>query len=92
MKLYLAPLEGITGYIYRNALAAVFEQRDKFFAPFIGTSQNKKFSNKEVRDINPQNNKINVLIPQLMTKHILLTKKGYSVTIFDSKDKTGGVI
>ena len=68
MKLYLAPLEGITGYIYRNALAAVFEQPDKFFAPFIGTSQNKKFSNKEVRDINPQNNKINVLIPQLMTK------------------------
>lgn len=68
MKLYLAPLEGITGYIYRNALAAVFEQPDKFFAPFIGTSQNKKFSNKEVRDINPENNKINILIPQLMTK------------------------
>lgn len=68
MKLYLAPLEGITGYIYRNALAAVFEQPDKFFTPFIGTSQNKKFSNKEVRDINPENNKINILIPQLMTK------------------------
>lgn len=30
MKLYLAPLEGITGYIYRNALATVFEQPDKF--------------------------------------------------------------
>ena len=35
MKLYLAPLEGLTGYIYRNAYHAYFGQVDKYFAPFI---------------------------------------------------------
>ncbi len=35
MQYYLAPLEGITTYIYRNAHARYFGGIDKYFTPFI---------------------------------------------------------
>ena len=35
MKIYLAPLEGITGYTYRRALYNCFGGFDKYFIPFI---------------------------------------------------------
>lgn len=34
MKFYLAPMEGVTGYIYRNAYHAHFRPMDKYFTPF----------------------------------------------------------
>ena len=33
MKIYLAPLEGITGYTYRRALYQCFGGFDKYFIP-----------------------------------------------------------
>ena len=35
MQYYLAPMEGITTYIYRNAHARYFSGIDKYFTPFI---------------------------------------------------------
>ena len=35
MLFYLAPMEGITGYIVRNAYAHYFPYIDKYFTPFI---------------------------------------------------------
>ena len=35
MKYYLAPLEGITGYIFRNAHQKYFTSADKYFTPFL---------------------------------------------------------
>ena len=35
MQYYLAPMEGITTYIYRNAYAKYFGGIDKYFTPFI---------------------------------------------------------
>ena len=35
MKHYLAPLEGITGYIYRNAYEKTFHNVDKYFTPYV---------------------------------------------------------
>ena len=39
MKIYLAPLEGITGYTYRRALYNCFGGFDKYFIPFILPNQ-----------------------------------------------------
>ena len=51
MKLYLAPLEGITGYIYRNAYNKFFGQEiDKYFTPFIVPTMNYCFTSKELND------------------------------------------
>lgn len=68
MKLYYAPLEGIAGYIYRNAFHEYFGKGhiDKYFSPFIAPGVNQVLSLKEMRDILPENNKVNKLVPQLL--------------------------
>ena len=68
MRYYFAPLEGITGYIFRSAHRRYFSGVDKYFAPFISTNQNHAFSNKEMRDILPENNEGINLVPQLLGK------------------------
>ena len=35
IKIYFAPLEGITSYIFRNAFSGIYGHVDKFFTPFI---------------------------------------------------------
>ena len=39
MNIYLAPLEGITGWIYRGAVQKCFGGFDKYFIPFIKPNQ-----------------------------------------------------
>ena len=63
MQLYMAPLEGITGYIYRNAYYKCYGDIDRYFAPFI---MSKKLNQKEIRDILPENNKGMELVPQIL--------------------------
>jgi len=68
MKFYFAPLEGLTGYIYRNAYHTYFgEHIDKYFTPFIAANQSKGFKTKEMNDILPENNQGITLIPQILT-------------------------
>ena len=68
MKFYLAPLEGITGFIYRNTYAEVFNDIDKYFAPFVVPNESRSLRTKEFFDILPENNKHN-LIPQILTNN-----------------------
>ena len=67
MNFYLAPMVGLTGYIYRNAHKAFFNNIDKYFSPFIVTNQSESFKTRELIDILPENNPGIVLIPQLLT-------------------------
>ncbi len=69
MQFYFAPMEGITGYIYRNAHHTYFNQVDKYFSPFIVPNQNNNLRSKEINDILPENNNGVVLIPQLLTNN-----------------------
>lgn len=69
MKFYFAPMEGVAGYIYRNAYNNYFNNIDKFFAPFISTSPNGIKRMKEFRDILPENNKRINLVPQLLSNN-----------------------
>ena len=68
MNLYFAPLEGVTGFTYRNAFADLFGGVDKYYAPFISPCVNDRLKGKEIRDILPENNseKVN-LVPQILT-------------------------
>lgn len=65
MELYLAPLEGITTYTYRNTHAELFGECDAYYAPFIVPTDNERLSLKSLRDITPANNRVN-LKPQVM--------------------------
>ncbi len=69
MKFYFAPMEGIAGYIYRNAFNEYFDNIDKYFSPFITTSSNGIRKMKEFRDILPENNNVKNLVPQLLSNN-----------------------
>ncbi|MEG0952476.1 MAG: tRNA-dihydrouridine synthase family protein [Niameybacter sp.] len=69
MKFYFAPMEGITGYIYRNAHAKYFGHVDKYFIPFIAANQHGTLSTKELHDILPEHNKGLVVVPQILTNN-----------------------
>lgn len=59
----LAPMEGITTYVYRNALNRHFGGIDKYYTPFLTASNIK---GREKRDVDPANNDVNILIPQVL--------------------------
>ena len=67
MKYYLAPMEGITGYIYRTSYEKYFGNIDKYFTPFIVTNQSRSLKTKELRDVFPENNKGMNIVPQILT-------------------------
>lgn len=67
MKFYLAPLEGITNYIYRNALFRMFPPMDKYFTPFLTPNQNRKLAARERNDILPEHNQGLFVVPQILT-------------------------
>lgn len=67
MKYYLAPLEGITNYIYRNAYHTHFEKLDKYYTPFISTNQHNSFTTRDLKEILPENNKGLYTVPQILS-------------------------
>lgn len=67
MKIYCAPLEGITGYIFRNSYNDIYGHIDKYFAPFISPSENCPLTPRERKDITPGNNRGIPLVPQILT-------------------------
>ncbi|MDD2981576.1 MAG: tRNA-dihydrouridine synthase family protein [Hespellia sp.] len=69
MKLYMAPLEGITGYIYRNAQCEIFGGIDRYFSPFIDARLKRSLKSKELRDILLENNPGVELVPQIMSNN-----------------------
>ena len=66
MKFYLAPMEGITTYIYRNAYNHYFGGIDKYFTPFIAS---KKMNRREMNEILPEHNAHITVVPQILTNH-----------------------
>ncbi len=62
-------MEGITGFIFREAHHAVFSGIDRYFTPFIAPNSSGTLKKKERDDILPEHNKGMVLIPQILTNH-----------------------
>ncbi len=63
-RIYAAPLEGLTGFVWRKAQAELFGSVDKYYTPFIVPTVNKDFANKEKRDVSQNESN---LVPQLLT-------------------------
>lgn len=70
MKIYFAPLEGITGYVFRNAYERYYGGIDKYFTPFISPHTKKLMDTREKRDILPENNKGLTIVPQVLTNKV----------------------
>lgn len=69
MRYYLAPLEGITTNIYRKVYHKHFAPMDKYFTPFLVPHEKKGFSTKEKREILPEFNEGQYLVPQVMSNN-----------------------
>ena len=67
MKYYLAPMEGITGYIYRNYYEKYFHNIDKYLTPFIPSNKGTSLKTKEFRDVLPENNRGMNIVPQILS-------------------------
>lgn len=76
MRFYFAPFDGITGQVYRNAFHSHFKGIDKYFMPFIKPKIYGHISKREREELDPENNKGMVAVPQLLTndtKDFLMT-------------------
>ena len=60
-------MEGLTGYIYRNAYNACYQPMDKYFTPFLSPKANSGLSFRELNDILPEHNRGLYLVPQILT-------------------------
>lgn len=67
MQIYFAPLESITGYVFRNVYEEYYGGIDRYFTPFITATDSRRLRNKEMRDVLPENNQVGYLIPQIMS-------------------------
>lgn len=69
MKFYLAPLEGITGYVYRRAYQDFFHNVDKYFIPFVEPHRKRDFNSKERKEISREYNQDFYVVPQILTNN-----------------------
>ena len=67
MRYEFAPLEGITGYIYRNAHHDFFPSMDTYYTPFITPKKGKSFTAREWNDVITEHNGGMRVIPQILT-------------------------
>ena len=57
-------MEGVTGYVYRNAYAKYYGGIERYFTPFVA---NKKLGHREKNDVCPEHNAGMAVVPQILT-------------------------
>lgn len=67
MRIYAAPMEGITGYVYRNAHHHFYPGMDRYYTPFLSPKIKKGMNSKEKNDVIPEHNQNISVIPQILT-------------------------
>lgn len=86
MKFYAAPMEGITGYIFRNAHASYFPSIQQYYTPFLSPNQKRTLGSREKNDVIPEHNIGLSVIPQVLTNRAdaflrasyILSEMGYT--------------
>lgn len=64
----MAPMEGLTGYVFRNTYEKYYGKGkiDKYFIPFISPNKTGGYTSREREDIDPVNNIGIYAVPQIM--------------------------
>jgi tRNA-U20a,U20b-dihydrouridine synthase len=65
LPIHFAPLQGYTEVVYRNAHAACFGGADVYYTPFVRLEK-EGFRRKDIRGLEPAENRVPRLIPQLI--------------------------
>lgn len=66
MTFWLAPLHGITHYLYRNCLSRHTTSIKTAITPFFSIQERSKLNFKKYKDLLPENNRTLEVIPQLI--------------------------
>lgn len=86
-KIYMAPMEGVTGFIYRNTFSRFFGGIDKYYTPFISPGEHKNFKSRELKDVLPENNEgLNVAVQMLTNNAELFIVTAHRMKDFGYKE------
>ena len=66
MQYLCAPMEGVTGDLFRQAQWQTFPAADSYYTPFLSPTANRTFSPRELREIEPAHTAGIRVVPQLM--------------------------
>lgn len=69
MRYYFAPMEGLTGSLFRKVHYELFPGADRYYTPFISPTAEHVFTSRERREILPDITRGIPLVPQLLTKN-----------------------
>ena len=68
-RLTLAPMEGLTGIVFRRRHHAMFPGADAYYTPFVTPTREPRFTERQiVRELSPEGNAGIPVIPQLLTR------------------------
>lgn len=68
MEVYFAPMEGITGYVFRNVHRRHFGGVSRYMTPFLTPNQTRKLTSRELKDVLAEHNREIQVIPQILTR------------------------
>lgn len=70
MLLSLAPMEGVTGHVFRRVHAECFGALDTYYTPFLTPPHvGNRFGGRAAKELDPANNQGLNVVPQLLTKN-----------------------
>ena len=61
-----APMEGVTGYLFRRTHAECFPSVDRYWAPFLAPDGSGRCKEGAWRDLRPENNRASLPVPQIL--------------------------
>ncbi|MFZ1985702.1 MAG: tRNA-dihydrouridine synthase family protein [Desulfatitalea sp.] len=67
-RIFLAPLRGLTGAIFRDTYAEFFDGIDSAVAPFLTTIQGSRIKPNQLKELLPENNRRMPVVPQILSK------------------------
>ena len=71
MMFSLAPMEGVTGYVFRTVYAECFGDIDRYYTPFVAPPRvGSEFGKKPMKELDPERNRGLDVVPQLLTKNV----------------------
>ena len=67
MHYYAAPMEGVTGRLFRRVHSRYFPGVDKYFMPFVSPGKDRVFSRRDMGELTPEADVKVPEVPQLLT-------------------------
>lgn len=85
-RIDFAPLDGVTKVVFRRVWSQMFGGADRYFIPFFSPTDQKIVTQRDQRELSPENNRGLTVVPQIMTRKApdflwaaeLLSDLGYS--------------